>query len=312
MLKRMRAILAIIIALCLILCLNVIPVNADSTQGDTNMVVPQLPSPPAGFNPLTATARQLKEYGFPAKPSDATSLAEWTHVMSYAKYYEKGTLTPTVNTISSDSDSSPNWAGYVIQSTPNNGTIYSQAWGDWTQPPAVSGTRPACWVGVGGYTQPNFVVQAGAISNTTSMPGAVRAVEFAVEDYQPNGGGVIQLVSSPVINGGDELYAQVMYGGATSTAFLLDFRTYAYNIVSFATQYYSGLSAEYIYEPLNNMYSTGLFIPFRACAYVDSNGIAGNLSNSNYTKVIIPPNEPINNGAYPTDVTNSNFYVIVP
>jgi len=83
--------------------------------------------------------------------------------MSYAKYYEKGTLTPTVNTISSDSDSSPNWAGYVIQSTPNNGTIYSQAWGDWTQPPAVSGTRPACWVGVGGYTQPNFVVQAGAI-----------------------------------------------------------------------------------------------------------------------------------------------------
>jgi hypothetical protein len=105
-----------------------------------------------------------------------------------------------------------------------------------------------------------------------------------------------------------------MYGGATSTAFLLNFNTYQYYTASFATTYYDSSSAEYIYETMNGMYSSGLDIPFVACDYEESNGVAGNLSNSNYTEVIMTSNGKSNGYqyAYPTSVSNSSFNVIVP
>ncbi len=45
--------------------------------------------PPAGFNPLRATASQLKRYGFPPRPpqGDAGALAAWTKAVSSAKFY---------------------------------------------------------------------------------------------------------------------------------------------------------------------------------------------------------------------------------
>lgn len=70
-------------------------------------------TPPAGFDPLTASAEQLSEYNFPAEPSDPAAAAAWTAAMSaYVSDPAPGPL--TVDT--TDSNGGPiygNWAGYV-------------------------------------------------------------------------------------------------------------------------------------------------------------------------------------------------------
>jgi hypothetical protein len=43
--------------------------------------------PPKNFNPLSATNDQLKEYGFPSRPTDPDRLKLWVQVRS--KYKEK-------------------------------------------------------------------------------------------------------------------------------------------------------------------------------------------------------------------------------
>ena len=87
--KKIKIFSAIFIALCLILSLNVLPVNADSNHVLIPTLVPQIGAPPSGFNPLTATDNELQQYGFPSRPSDAKELQEWETVMQYAKYYVK-------------------------------------------------------------------------------------------------------------------------------------------------------------------------------------------------------------------------------
>jgi hypothetical protein len=317
--KRLRTISALIIALCLILCVNALPVNADSNQGNSTVSVPELPSPPAGFNPLTATALQLKEYGFPARPSDSTSLAEWTRVMSYAKYYVKPVLTQSTTKISSAFVSeiyqgtgySQIWSGYMIQSANNNNITYSQAWGDWTQPGVQNGgVQVCCWVGLGGWAS-GYTVQAGAITNTMNMTGSDAPIEFALEDT-PNDP---IFIAYPQINAGDEVYAQVTYNNPNcSSAFLLNFQTYQYTSINFYSPYYDGSSAEYIYENMDMIYSPSAYIPFKACDYVSADGIYGNLSNSSYTKIIMTDNGRHSGAqeAVPGAVTNSNFYVVAP
>ncbi|HKU57620.1 MAG TPA: hypothetical protein VJP41_11430 [Gaiellaceae bacterium] len=47
------------------------------------------PQPPAGFDPVTATAAQLREYGFPPRPAGRPSSAAagaWRYAMSHALY----------------------------------------------------------------------------------------------------------------------------------------------------------------------------------------------------------------------------------
>jgi hypothetical protein len=314
--KRVKIFSAILMILCLVLSLNVLPVNANSNQGMMATLAPPLPAPPPGFDPLTATDQQLQKYGFPPRPSNSEDFSHWTYVMSYAKNYVKAVLTPTTQAFSPniitlgyhDTGYTDKWAGYVIQSAYNNYTTYTQSWADWVQPGIVFNTRPCCWVGLGGYTT-SYCVQAGAISNATGIPGATAPIEFAVEDtpYNP------VFVSQPAINAGDELYAQVMYGGITSTAFLLNFRTYEYTTVPFWTPYYDNTTAEFIFESMQHMYGGLFYAPFYACAYVGSNG-AGNLSNSNYTKVIMTSNGKSNGYVYglPSSVNNSSFYVTTP
>jgi hypothetical protein len=47
----------------------------------SNGLVGTSTTPPPGFSPLTATDSQLAEYGFPLRPTDAASLAQWTTAM---------------------------------------------------------------------------------------------------------------------------------------------------------------------------------------------------------------------------------------
>jgi hypothetical protein len=45
-------------------------------------------APPPGFTPVTASAAQLKCYGFPPRPiDDSEALGRWTRLMSHARVY---------------------------------------------------------------------------------------------------------------------------------------------------------------------------------------------------------------------------------
>jgi len=306
MLKRARSILAITIALSLILCLNVVPVNADSPQGDTSAVVPQLLSPPAGFNPLTATNQQLKEYGFPARPSDLTALQEWNNIMQHAKYYVKPAQYQAPMSLGlTQTNYDTNRAGYAVLSRDNPGNpLFTEVYGQWTQTQS-----PNCisyWVGLGGAQGDGIIVQAGAAScvpqNIISEFQLTSNYAFWVEDfpirpfYEP----------TPVVHPGDELYVHVMNFGTQSQAFLLNESSNQYTCAPFATPNYTDVSADYMFED-STMSPPSIDSTLFSYCWLNStlNGF-GLFTDYTYEKYII------NIEAYPGPASNASFTLYCP
>ena len=69
--------------------------------------------PPPGFRPETASAAQLDEYGFPARPTKPAQLATWKTEMAGWKGTAPPTsfLAETHSHVASDTATSGNWAG---------------------------------------------------------------------------------------------------------------------------------------------------------------------------------------------------------
>jgi hypothetical protein len=149
------------------------------------------PGRPRGFDPLTATAAQLRAVDFPPRPSDPASLADW---QSYAESYRAGrvdqgsasscgkqtvshhTQAPlTAKRGAATPDVIPpqhplgtptrNWAGFV-----NNQAAYADAEAEWRVPIATATSTfglSSAWVGVGlGSSSTYPLVQAGSASDT--------------------------------------------------------------------------------------------------------------------------------------------------
>lgn len=70
--------------------------------------------------------------------------------------------------------------------------------------------------------------------------------QFWVENY-PNS---TIWQATPAVRGGDTVYVQVSYNGATSTAFLSNQTTGQYTTVTFNSPYYDGTSADFVYEKM--------------------------------------------------------------
>lgn len=214
----------------------------DSPAQDSLPPLP--PAPPSGFNPLQATPAQLKMYGFPAKPTNATELGTWTTAMEDAKTYDVPEQTQSNFT---HAQYAPNWAGYVA---PSSG-VYDVA-STWVQPSYSEGddlrpSDPSFWVGMGGINS-NDIVQAGADSGANNDGGSTQ-YEFWVEDYSLNTTtNKTHWQAKPVVNPGDTLYVDVTYEGSTSSAFLENESTGHYTTVSFNTPNYDGSTADFINE----------------------------------------------------------------
>jgi hypothetical protein len=111
--------------------------------------------PPSGWSPLTATAQQLQTYGFPAKPTDATTLASWNAAMASYKSSPVGGFCNTnkkyalVSTLRNDA-----WTGAVALNNAKNQNLFDEASASWHQ----AGLNKVCgieasyatWVGLGG------------------------------------------------------------------------------------------------------------------------------------------------------------------
>jgi hypothetical protein len=107
---------------------------------------------PTGFDPSTATAAELNEYGIPPRPTDAAALSLWQAQMSAWK----GSVTPppflSETHTSADSVYYTNWSGYAITGSAGTYT-HAEAW--YNEPSYLSSrcstNAEVTWAGIGGY-----------------------------------------------------------------------------------------------------------------------------------------------------------------
>lgn len=83
--------------------------------------------PPKGFQPLTATAAQLTEYGLPARPKSKADLARWEKEVRRAKSVTPPPFLTESHSRAYSTYSSNNWSGYVA--TGSTGAFHqAEAW----------------------------------------------------------------------------------------------------------------------------------------------------------------------------------------
>ncbi len=198
-------------------------------------------APPSGFDPLTASKEELRCYGFPKRPTQPDALASWTAAMKAAKHY----VVPVASgVIATGPEISSNWAGYIVHNTDQSPAMtWDETIGQWNVPKANTsnnGLYVYPWVGMGGDGSPN-IIQAG----TSSQNSGSGKYNFWWEDY-PSG---INLLSSPSVNPGDQVYVNVSYNGDKTSSFLLeDVTTGNYTNLPENTPNVSQDTAEFIVE----------------------------------------------------------------
>ncbi|MBV9094130.1 MAG: hypothetical protein JO132_09675 [Streptosporangiaceae bacterium] len=130
--------------------------------------------PPPGFRPESASAAALDEYGFPARPAQAARLSLWRREMSRWRSAVPPTpyLAETKTRVTADTESSYNWAGYVISAPSGGSSSFSQAEAWYYEPTIAAGScSPASevtWAGLGGWSG-DTLVQGGTAWNSSGV-----------------------------------------------------------------------------------------------------------------------------------------------
>jgi hypothetical protein len=219
-------------------------------------------TPPAGFNPLTASDFDLEQWGFPPRPnvSDVAAYAEWEKIVSLQRITPQLTFTKIYQgpaqflQIGNTNATSNNWSGYVLDGA--NGTFKvneTQVSADWNIP-SVAQAIGTCnstwdystqWVGFDGWGSSD-VLQAGSEADATCSS---TLYSFWYEWY-PN---AETRVSSPVAQPGDWVAIQVWYTTTSpyGHAYWADYRSGLSASVGFnppSGTTFEGNSAEWVVE----------------------------------------------------------------
>jgi hypothetical protein len=121
---------------------------------------------PNGFCPVKATDAQLQEYGFPARPKDASALASWTS--KWSRWVEKRSSVEPYLVISpfraaGTPQYKPNWSGY--EDLNSSRSWYTMVAADLVQPywnyNSPANAEVVSWVGLGGNGYTDQLVQCG-------------------------------------------------------------------------------------------------------------------------------------------------------
>lgn len=131
---------------------NALPGGGSSYEYLVNGATVRFYVAPKGFDPSTATAAALDEYGFPPRPTEATALSRWQNQMSAWN----GSVTPppflAETHTSNDSVTYGNWSGYAVTGGADTYT-HAEAW--FIQPTfgssRCSTNAESTWAGIGGY-----------------------------------------------------------------------------------------------------------------------------------------------------------------
>ncbi len=214
--------------------------------------------PPAGFNPLTATAAELATYGLPPRPAGAAALATWTKLVSHlgqlvapdvtisaAQPNNLAKLPATVPSAKAgvSSGSTSIWSGYVSKQA--SSSYFDVASGEWIQPSisttSCAGATHLSWVGLGGYGTSKLI-----------QDGTNQSNQAWYEYLGPGGTGVsiTLLPGSLNIHSGDTMYALTEYSAGTAYWVVEDVTTGKSSSASLssASSFYDGSSAEFIDE----------------------------------------------------------------
>jgi Peptidase A4 family len=192
-------------------------------------------SPPAGFNPLTATDAQLDHYGFPPRPdpkSNPGAYAVWQTVVTapVQRVIPRQQMTTLRNspavilstsqnvrapvTNSATGTTTPNWSGYGIIDSANpfkaaQSTIYGVFMVPVAQQAAGACTGgwdySAAWVGFDGLNSKDLL-QAGVEADAYCSGGSTKADYYGWYEWYPN---LEVRVSAPGMEPGDLIYVYV-------------------------------------------------------------------------------------------------------
>jgi hypothetical protein len=182
-------------------------------------------TPPTSFSPANASAAALQEYGFPGRPSGGDALTAWQNEMDV---YTPETAPPTTITVpSTPQDASTfasNWAGFTAGEWDTQSHAFVAVQGDVTVP-TVNGCFGSnqtvfAWIGLGGTTGANDLVQQGVECNDygpgSDLPdsgGLHPFREFANTNYPQN-----LCAGSKTLSGGETMYENMGYESSISTA----------------------------------------------------------------------------------------------
>lgn len=212
-----------------------------------------LTTPPAGFQPRTATAKALQTYGFRPRPTNAAGRSAWN--TQYADYKGAERTTPCIShsTFHASSATSGNWAG--VEAT---GHTYNEVYDDQRIPHfsnCASGNLQSMWIGFGGSAKHRGLLQQGVDSNATGPSGRNLWWEAITASGHDNG----SIYIGSDYTAGHRISQYMTYSSSkhTTTFHWYDrtsghqFPTASFHSASYkGSSYYSGASAEWITERL--------------------------------------------------------------
>ncbi|MCL6445729.1 MAG: hypothetical protein K6T83_20145 [Alicyclobacillus sp.] len=215
---------------------------------DLGISVP--PVPPPGFNPFTATNEELKQYGFPARPTNQEDLQAWENAMVHAKYFNQDLTFTSSDETADIQDYSSNWSGKVdINDSTKD---FSDVHATWVVP-SVSGTssdnaEDVQWIGFGGYySYSNGLLQCGLDQKQNSSGGFTNQLWLEIWPYE-----TMQYINGAYVNSGDTLYVDMTYSKGVFNGYLEDETTGRVWRFSdsqpYVSIYYDGSTAEWIVE----------------------------------------------------------------
>lgn len=263
-------------------------VPAISTQLDPNNPFSKAPK---GFDPLTATDSQLKQYGFPERPNSPEELQAWTKAMQHAKIFLKPVYTKlnrSFTTSSTENNWSTNWAGYTdTMNFSYSDPLFSDIHSHWTVPNIQQGSTQsynpsdaAAWIGIGGFTS-NKLLQIGTDS---IYDGSFQYTTWIEDENFQNSAFSLGLPISP----GDVIYADMTYSNGAFNYWMEDVNTYTVVQGTFApygtpintTNDYDGTSADWILERASTWQADYSAVTFSASG-TNSVTYGGQTINSN-------------------------------
>src|ERR1044071_8407815 len=207
--------------------------------------------PPRGFNPLSAPAARLREYGIPTA-KQVGSRSRWAEIMRAARFAPPPRQLIAGGPVNPGGEFSNNpWAGYVA--TGNSEFDFAQA--SYTEP-YIGSSQSRCsnlavgsWVGIGGFTG-STLAQEGTSFGDNGQPNLHNEFQELVIDAQ----GDFAPVWYGKVDFNDSIYAKVAWNSSTSryNYFVSDSNNgHTMDVTAFAS-HYDGNSAEVITEAPGN------------------------------------------------------------
>ena len=277
----------------------------------------QIPVPPSGFSPLTATPSQLQEYGFPPRPSGGTALQSWLQAMQAYTGVPNPSLVIKVTPASNQNNQlqsgtpsstapapagpqvSPNWSGWAGL---GGSTTYVALSGNSTVPTEAgagcANNAYTDWTGLGGTSFSLPLIQSGIDFNNLVPDAWVPFYEVIMANNQGN---IHSTIGEPPfhLSDGDGVYFYTDYQQSNDVAdfFVMDTttgQTAPFRKTGVPSSYYDGSSAEWINEAFIS--NSGAYIPPKEYSPFGWSNMQEELSDGNWKS--------------PGSVSNEKFYTI--